>query len=233
MVFVYKMFSHASEEGMRMMASRIGVALVVALTFIGCRFGDPEVRHYQVIVEEVAESSSATESERVLGVEYLSANSAYDDQRIVYRKSPYRLDYYNYHRWTAAPSIMVTDVLREALQRSGEFAAVSSGYASGVDVLLKGRLLSIEEVDVSEDKWLARIALNLQLQDTVTGDVVWSRVITREQEVEERSPEGVARALSKALAKIVVEITPEIAGAPIAPRIPKRVPQKSTAPDAS
>jgi len=171
----------------------------------------PQIHHYQVIAQPRAGGEQG--GEYVLGVEYLSADAAYDDVRIVYRKSPYKLDYYHYHRWSAPPSVMVTDALRQSLQQSGEFRAVTSGYTASADVILRGRLVAIEEVDVSEDEWRARIVLDLQLQDATTGLVIWSDVVRKEEPIEVREPEGVARALSVALGHIVEEITPELIAA--------------------
>lgn len=169
----------------------------------------PKIRHYQVIAEPI-EQGPRQPAEVVLAVDYLSANAAYDDPRIVYRENPYRLDYYHYHRWTASPSVMITDAMRELFQRSGHFKAVTSGYTSGVDVLLRGRVVSLEEVDVSEGEWVARLVLDLQLQDVDSGLVIWSRTLRRDQPVEQRDPEGVARALSAALRELVAEISPQL-----------------------
>lgn len=169
----------------------------------------PQIHHYQVIAQPRAGAESQGR-EYVLGVEYLSADAAYDDVRIVYRKSPYKLDYYHYHRWSAPPSVMVTDALRQSFQQSGRFQAVTSGYTASADAILRGRLVAIEEVDVSEDEWRARIVLDLQLQDAATGLVIWSAVIRKEEPIEVKEPEGVARALSVALRDVVDEITPEL-----------------------
>lgn len=189
----------------------LAALLLALLTALGACRSKPQVRHYQVAIEEVARASEPTPV--VLGVDYLSANTAYDDVRIVYRKNPYRIDYYHYHRWSAPPSVMVSDVLRELFARSGRFEAVTSGYGAGVDLLLRGRLVAFEEVDRSEDEWLARVVLDLQLEDVRAGEIVWSDVITREQAVEERSPEGVARAMSALLRDVADELGPKIQAA--------------------
>jgi uncharacterized lipoprotein YmbA len=54
-----------------------------------------------------------------LVLEPLSTDGAYDDERMVYRTSPYRLDYYQYHRWSSAPGTMVGNYLEQALAHTG------------------------------------------------------------------------------------------------------------------
>jgi len=192
-------------------------ALLAAGLFVllagACRSPAPTIHYYQMLGQPL-EMSGAQRSDIVLGVDYLSANAAYEDTRIIYRKSAYRLDYYNFHRWSAPPSVMVTDAMRDAFHESGYFKGVRSGFSNGVDLLVRGRLIALEEVDISESEWEARIILDLQVVDTRSGDVVWARVIRKEQAIEERTPEGVAVAASEGLKAIVKEIAPEIAKVP-------------------
>ncbi|MEC9399590.1 MAG: ABC-type transport auxiliary lipoprotein family protein, partial [Myxococcota bacterium] len=202
---------------------------VLVLLSSACRSSAPTIHYYQMLGQPI-EISGAQRSDVVLGIDYLSANAAYEDTRIIYRKSPYRLDYYNFHRWSAPPSVMVTDAMRDAFHESGYFKGVRSGFANGVDLLLKGRLIALEEVDVSEDEWRARIVLDLQVVDTRSGDVIWSRVVKKEQAIEERTPEGVAIAASKGLKAIVAEIVPEIIKAP-RPRASRGLSPTAPAPD--
>ena len=164
----------------------------------------PEVRFYQLAPGGEDRDASGRV---VLGVDPLEANIAYEDPRIVYRTSPYRIDYYYYHRWAAPPGMMVTDVLRDALTRSGRFAAVTSGFDDNADAVLRGRLIALEEVDVDRDQWLGRITLDLELVDARSGAVLWSGTLTEERPVAEREPEGVARALSEAVDAIAARVS--------------------------
>lgn len=188
-------------------------AMLMTFVLLVCACGaTPKVQHYSVVYEREA-SARAPGATWSLGVDYLIADAAYDDVRIVYRKSPYRLDYYHYHRWSAPPGVMVTDLLRQGFQESGQFREVVGGFSADVDLLLRGRLLALEEVDVSETQWRARVKLDLQLQDMRTGRVIWSRMVREEEELEERTPEGLAKAMSSVLTRVVVEITPKMLAA--------------------
>ena len=43
--------------------------------------------------------------------------------------------------------MMVSDVLRDAIEATGDFRLVTNGFVAGADVLLRGRLVALEEVD--------------------------------------------------------------------------------------
>ena len=97
-------------------AALLGLLAPLAL-LAACGGKLPETRYYQ-LAADAPRTASATETGRgelVLVLEPLSADDAYQDERIVYRTGPYRLDYYQYHRWSASPGVMITGYLEDAL----------------------------------------------------------------------------------------------------------------------
>ncbi len=196
--------------------------VTTALAVSSCR--RPDIRYYRLDVEENLLPENKKNGDIILSVETLVGDAAFEDQRIVYRKSPHRLDYYYYHRWTAPPGVMVSDFLREAYEESGYFKTVVSGFSPEAPVFLNGRVIAFEEVDIDKREWIARIKLDLHLRSAESGDIVWSRTITEEEPVEELHPEGLAAALSRAVTRIVVDTAPEFAaiGARIAERQTRR-----------
>jgi cholesterol transport system auxiliary component len=192
------------------MSRRHSIAAVLAAVLAGALGGcgaAPEVRYYQLAAPTAARPTRGP----VLVLEPLEAEPAYDDQRIVYRVNDYRLDYYHYHRWSAAPGALVSNYLEQALERSGRFRAVVREATAGAGLALGGRLIAIEEVDRSERRWLGRIVIELRLKDLATGEVVWSRQFDESEPLDRQSPEGLARAISAALTRIVGRLAPEVA----------------------
>lgn len=183
--------------------------LVAILPLSGCGGAPPALRHYTLAVQ--GEAKPAVEDGPTLVVTPLVADSAYDTDRIVYRLNPYRLDYYNYHRWSAHPGLLVADSLRRAYLRTGLFRQVLGQLGSNAVWVLAGRIAALDEVDDTAERWQAHIALELSLSDSRSGAVVWSAVYDRREPMPERNPEGLARALSAALARIVAESAPTIA----------------------
>lgn len=182
--------------------------LVVLVLAVGCAGTVPETRYYQLAAHQSAEPKTGA---AMISVEPLATDGAYDDERIVYRLNPYRLDYYNYHRWSATPGSLVGSYLEQALAKSGKFRAVLREGGESAPVVLGGRVLAIEEVDVSKTSWRGRIALELTLSDTVSGQVLWSERFEETESLPAQNPEGLARAISTAMNRIVQRALPPVA----------------------
>jgi uncharacterized lipoprotein YmbA len=139
----------------------------------------------------------------VLYVESLEADAIFSDERIVYRTSPYKLDYYNYHRWTSPPAVHLTDYLRDAYARSGLFSRVVTTSTPPPDAVLSGRVTGFEEVDESTTSWRGRLELELTLSDARSDAILWNQRFSESERIPERTPEGLAVALSTAMGRIV------------------------------
>jgi ABC-type uncharacterized transport system auxiliary subunit len=185
------------------------VGLASALLAPSCGGAPPPTRYYTVALR--GEREASVEGAPTLVVSPLTADSAYDTDRIVYRLSPYRLDYYNYHRWSAHPGLLVADYLRRAYARTGLFREVLAEPSADVEWVLGGRISALDEIDESAERWQAHVALELWLRDSRSGATVWSAAYERREPLLERNPEGLARALSALLARIVADSAPLLA----------------------
>lgn len=182
--------------------------VLLCLVLAACAGKVPETRYYQLAAPATpAPSNSGVE----LAVETLDTDNAYDDERIVYRLTPYRLDYYNYHRWSATPGTLVGNFLEAAFEASGRFRNVTREADAQAPVILGGRVLALEEVDKSKTSWVGHVVIELRLTDATTGDVVWSQQFDETEPVKEQTPEGLAQALSRALNRIAQNALPMIA----------------------
>jgi len=180
-------------------------SLALLVLFAACAGKMPETRYYQL----AEPSGKAAGSKGVaIVVEPLTTDAAYDDERIVYRVTPFRLDYYNYHRWSAAPGTLIANYLERAFEKSGRFGAVTREANPDAPVTLGGRVVAIEEVDQAKTKWLGRIVLELTLTDTSSGQVLWAEQFEETEVLPIQSPEGLARALSVALERIANRAVP-------------------------
>lgn len=188
-------------------------ALVTAL--VACGGSAPPRNHYYELAFPTIAHHPAPGPK--LAVEPFEVNGAYDDDRIVYRTSDVELQYYNYHRWGTPPGEMVADFLRRAYRSTGRFSAVTADVSGDTDLVLSGRIGAIEEVDRSAQDWFGHIELQLRVRDARTGTLLWSRELSLEQKMSQRSPAGLARALGQLLGRIAGETAPEIAAAQAAP----------------
>ena len=87
----------AIEAWKKLLRALAGLALVLA----ACGGKLPETRFYQLAAP--AAPAPQPPGDLVIALESFDTDAGYDDDRIVYRTTPYRMDYYQYHRWSAAP----------------------------------------------------------------------------------------------------------------------------------
>jgi ABC-type uncharacterized transport system auxiliary subunit len=192
--------------------TRLSIALIVSVVSAACAACGgkvAETRYYQLAQAQTKQRGGSD----ILVLESLTTDAAYDDERIVYRTTPFRLDYYNYHRWTSTPGVMVGNFLEQALETTGTFRAVVREMTPDAPAVLTGRVLAIEEVDRSRTEWLGRIALELVLSDARTGAILWTEQIDESEPLRQQNPEGHAQALSIAMSRIVAHVVPTIANA--------------------
>jgi ABC-type uncharacterized transport system auxiliary subunit len=182
--------------------TRLVTTLLLLVPLVtACAGKVPETRFYQLATASDDTPSPRNPQGVMLAIEPLETDPAYDDERIVYRVTPFRLDYYNYHRWSSAPGTLIADYLERAFERSGRFRAVTRDVAAST-VTLSGRVVAIEEVDVSKTQWIGRVVVELRLTDSTTGDVLWTEQFEEREPLPYQSPEGLAQGLSVALRRI-------------------------------
>jgi ABC-type uncharacterized transport system auxiliary subunit len=186
------------------------LVLAALICAAACGGSTPQVRYYQLAAHDAASPPPKSTSDKVLVVEALSSDGVYDDERIIYRNNPYRLDYYNYHRWVATPGVLVGGYLEQALGRTGDFKAVLREQTPDASLVLGGRINAIEEVDKDPKHWVGRISIELTLTDPKTGEVLWAQPFEETEPLAVQNPEGLARAISTALDRIAKRAAPEI-----------------------
>jgi len=193
------------------------IPLVLAVP--GCASAVPDTHHYRLSIpmseadRTEAVGSCLDHTRPTLGIDNFEVAVGYDDVRMVYRESPYRLDHYDYHLWVAPPGELVSDALREGYDTSRWFAEVDRGGEATSDGTLRGRVFAIEEVDVEPSQWMGRVALQLEVVDPETEERLWSESFDVTRPLTDRSPTGLAEATSAALAQIVRSSAREIAQA--------------------
>lgn len=184
--------------------------LVICCLLQACG-GVPETFYYTIAPLPVSAIPAEANNESgnrtaVLGVEKFSAEALYDDDRIIYRESPYEVKYYHYRRWAALPKQLVTDEIMRRMQTAHIFRnVVSMPNGNQVDYLLTGRIISFEEWDRGE-QWFGRVAFTAQLYDPATRQLLWSEVFEAETQAEKRIPTAVVEAIGKSLEKCIADL---------------------------
>jgi ABC-type uncharacterized transport system auxiliary subunit len=183
------------------------LAIAIGLVAASCGGKLPETRYYQLAAPEAKPRGG----DQLLVLDTLTADAAYDDDRIVYRTTPFRFDYYQYQRWSSTPGVMVGNYLEQAFERSGRFRGVVREITSEAPVVLAGRVVAIEEVDRSKTEWLGRVVVELILTDARTSEALWTAQLEETEPLRQQTPEGLAAALSIAMSRIAAQTIPVIA----------------------
>ncbi|MBI4467641.1 MAG: membrane integrity-associated transporter subunit PqiC [Acidobacteria bacterium] len=180
----------------------VGVLLMLAATACGA----PRTSFYTLQLASPVQSASASRGQ--LGVEAPRASHLLRQDRIVYFTQQNQLNFYQYHRWAEPPVFMVQSLLIRQLQGARLFDHVMPYRAQkGLDYLLRGRLLALEEVDGSAAGITARFGLELELVRQKDAEVVWTGRASRERPVSEKTMEAVVEAMSGCVEESLEELT--------------------------
>jgi ABC-type uncharacterized transport system auxiliary subunit len=190
---------------------------VWTVVYSGCSLAKPRPAiHYYTLAVNLPEVTprAATHS---LVVRTFSARDPYNQERLVYRSSPYQLDLYDSHRWAALPAEQVADWTRRYLRASGLFARVSPTADGSPDLALSGRIRQFEEVD-HEQTWDATLSIDFWLTRTDQRAPLWFQSYAVTQQAAKRNPAAIAEAMSRSLenilGRLVADLTPIVAALP-------------------
>lgn len=121
---------------------------------------------------------------------------AYRRSQIVYRESSYQMLFYSYHLWAVDPERMVGDLLFKHLSAARLFDNVTRTVESHQpDYQLTCDIQSIEEFDGTQ-VWYAHLAIEYQLVEQKSGQVVWKKLYDLRKSVPQKEPVYVVRELS-------------------------------------
>jgi ABC-type uncharacterized transport system auxiliary subunit len=123
---------------------------------------------------------------------------AYSKSNIVYRKSPYQLEYYGYQHWAVRPKDMVTDLIYTHLESINLVQSTVRRLDENgkPDYELAGKIIALEEYD-SGETWFAHLAIRMTLVRLSDGEVLYNRLFDQRKIVENRDPLYVVRTLSE------------------------------------
>ncbi len=141
--------------------------------FCGC-MSSPAKRYYQLHTGLV---KNAPVIDKVIMVGPVEVERAYNDSRVVYRLSPYELNYYSYRYWVKKPGMVVRDAICRFFKQNDSFKGVIRKFAEGTpDFLLHVKLNAIEEYDYRA-AWFAHLDLELEIKDFKSRKVLLTQHI--------------------------------------------------------
>jgi ABC-type uncharacterized transport system auxiliary subunit len=208
----------------------------------GCIGGEVVQRSYFTLDYPMDRVAEGVKSHGVtVLVRRFATDLAYDKNEIVYRQSPYSFGYYTYKLWASKPRKMLQQLVTTHLRRSEVVSEITDQLGDSEPTYeLRGEVMAIEEVNSSDEQWLARLSLRLWLTKYGQRRVVWSWEFDETRPVPERSPFFVVKTLSEILASQLEEATRDldarlesVAGGtePVPPKVKKPKAPKVTTPE--
>src|SRR5271166_2302563 len=174
---------------MRKRASMLVLTLTLLPALIGC--GRVRYPAYYTLNLTAPPDPPAPDNARTsIAVREFRSPGYLQQGPIVYRATPEKIGFYEYHRWAADPRELVTAAVIEHLRASGQYAMVSEYKGRpDDDYILSGRLEKLEEVDYPAGVKV-EVAVSAQITSVKTGATVWSNAVSEMAPVSDRSVPG-------------------------------------------
>jgi len=187
------------------------IIFAVVVMLLGCFGKVIESSYYQLdYVPTPKEMLNEATYPYTVRVKDFNIAEAYRRNNIVYRQSPYKLHFYNYDLWAVKLEYMIPDIFFRHLDAAKIFSEVRRGLdMDESDYTINGTIRAIEEYD-NQDEWYAHLAMNINLQETRTRKVLWSKEWDYRKKVSNLETIYVVRGLSELLEYIHNEAIADI-----------------------
>ncbi len=184
--------------------------IVIISSFWWSCSGIPPTYYYRVDYNLPAKGDADNAISVTLGIGRFDATALYEGDRIVYRKSLYEVNYYNYRRWVAAPQKIVTEKIYSHVKKSGLFKEVVHLPSSiQPDYVLAGQLQAFEEWDEGES-WFGLVTIEFTLKDSAGGKIIWDKTFSERTKAQAKKPVDVVQAISQSLQTVTVSAINEV-----------------------
>jgi uncharacterized lipoprotein YmbA len=181
---------------------------VVLLSISGC-MSSPLKRYFQLRVPG-AQMESLESIDKVVMIKKIQVAKVYDQYRMVYRTSPFELNYYSYNFWIKKPGELFVDAIGEFLIRNRIFSSVILEYSQGEpDWELLVWVRRIEDEDLGRRRF-AHLAMRFEIRDYKTGQLVVSHEFDRRVLLKESKIHSVPVELSRLLEEELLELVKKI-----------------------
>lgn len=188
------------------------IAALAAVSFVcwGCFSSSPGKIYLQIHLEEG--TAPAARFEKSLLIDRIIVDDLYDDFRILYRLSPYEVNYYTLNFWAEKPSKMIHDSLAHYFAARNIFPKVTlNPVKDEADWILRCTLHRIEEID-AETAWAARLAMDFEIAEAKTGTVLAVRHFDRREPLTKKNVAELPVVLSRILAEELAALFAELKG---------------------
>ncbi|MGM0443745.1 MAG: ABC-type transport auxiliary lipoprotein family protein [Fibrobacterota bacterium] len=177
------------------------IILTASLIFLTACGGTVKQEFYIInyIPDSLDEREMSDPYPFVVRVRSFDIEKIYKTHNIVYRKSPYQLEYYGFRLWAIHPADMMTDLLTGHLAEIGLVRDIIRRFDEidrMADYEISGRIEAIEEYD-SDDVWFAHLKYRIRVQRLRDKQYIYTRTFDLRKKVGENTPAEVVKTLSE------------------------------------
>jgi len=188
------------------------LSLILALT-AACA-SSPGKRYYQLVFEPypgtIKPDTSSQKLDKTILIEPVTVEEIYNDYHLVYRTSPYELNYYAYHFWIKRPEKLIRDVIFDYLTAKKVFSRIVYSRAEAEpDYQVKARVDVIEEHDI-KNVWSARLKMEIEIRNFQSGDILVLHRFDRRKNLPEKKVGRVPIVLSQLLVEELDTVLKEL-----------------------
>jgi ABC-type uncharacterized transport system auxiliary subunit len=184
---------------------RIGFLLVLLLFGLACMSSAPK-RYHQLFLPENPELASSA-IEKSIFIDRVRTTLFYDNFEIVYRRTPYQLNYYTFDFWAEKPALLVRDTIFDYFKKNKVFSEVFKELdVNEADYRLIADIRAIEEED-QENAWFARLSMEIEVFDYSSGERILTHSFDRRKQLApmdvSQLPVAISQILEEELIKII------------------------------
>jgi len=189
------------------MRKRLTVTLVIiSMALSGCMGKVKYPTYYTLHLAPAVDPPPAGGTRPSVAVRQFRSPAYVRQGAIVYRASPEKVGFYDYHRWAVDPRDFLTNAMVDRLRASGRFAeAKVYDGRSDVDLVLSGHLEKLEEVDY-DGAVRVEVALSAQMTELRSGKTVWADGASEVSEVDKRNVPAVVAEMSHAMDRAIQKL---------------------------
>ncbi len=181
---------------------KLYISVIIAMLVIGCG-SMPHTYYYRIDYAPEGVENPEPGYPVTVGIQQFTTDVLYESDKIVFRDSPYEAQFYHYRRWIAPPKKIVTEKVVDQFEVSGLFRkVVKIPSTTKVDYILRGNIEAFEEWDDGQN-WFGVVTIDFTLENHVSKDILWRKVISKNNQVEKKEPIEVVKAISNSLNEVI------------------------------
>ena len=164
-----------------------------------CGCAEIPLTHYYTFRPDVGKNAKTTSSKYpyVVAIDTFEADVPYQQDKIVFRTSPYEVNFYEYHKWLRPPEELVTDQVLKLVSSAGMFQNVHArAFESPPDYIIQGRIKMFDQWNSGKTSFV-RIQLEYHLIAPEEEQIIWMDTV--------ETTANISKLESTELAQFIVE----------------------------